>query len=272
MRFIHITDTHLGPTADFRLYGRDPCANMALLVDRINALQFEVDFILHTGDVTDDGAEASYRLFESHCDRLKFPIRYAIGNHDDLAPMRAVLLGGSCGTAPRLDYQFEIGGVEFCILDTRGPIPPGGHLYDEQLHRIESICETKTDQPLVVVVHHQPVDLDTPWLDDRARTWPRDQFMRLDNGDAFLRAIAPAGPTGTARLRGVFFGHVHTPFVVVRDGILFSSGASSFAQLTTGSDCDDVKLAEHEPVGFNVVTISGTQTLVRAVRYAAASS
>ena len=290
MRFIHITDTHIGPSPAFRLYGRDPFANLVQLVDRIVDIPFDYDFVIHTGDVTDDGSADSYRLFKSQIDRLRKPVRYVIGNHDQLQPMRDVLfplrdvlfpprdvlfplrdssLNESIGPSARLDYTFDHAGIDFTVLDTRGPTDPGGHLDDEQLARLSEQCNAKSSRPLVLFIHHQPVPLDTPWLDLGGKSWTPGRFMRMDNGEAFLRAISPAGPSGTNRLRGVFLGHVHTPFHITRDGISFTTAPSSFAQLTTDPNHDDVIPTPDVPVGFNIVTIEGPQTLVRSVRYPA---
>ena len=51
MRFVHITDTHVGSTPDHTLHGRPTLSNLAVLVETINNLPFRPDFILHNGDI-----------------------------------------------------------------------------------------------------------------------------------------------------------------------------------------------------------------------------
>src|SRR5437762_11867956 len=80
MRFIHITDTHVGPTATYGLPGKPALPTLEALVDTINNLPFKPDFVLHNGDVTDDASEAAYRLVKPILAKLKYPIYYVIGN------------------------------------------------------------------------------------------------------------------------------------------------------------------------------------------------
>src|SRR5664279_4192267 len=103
MRFIHITDTHIGPTPDHRVLTQLALPTLEALVDRINALPFAPDFILHTGDIVDDGSEAAYALARPLFEKLKTPIYYVLGNHDLPAAMRTALLG-QAASAERYDY------------------------------------------------------------------------------------------------------------------------------------------------------------------------
>ncbi|MFZ0547616.1 MAG: metallophosphoesterase, partial [Candidatus Promineifilaceae bacterium] len=60
--FVQISDTHIGPTAD---YSRDghyslPCAKR--VVEVINTLPTRPDFVIHTGDVVTNPHPVSYQL------------------------------------------------------------------------------------------------------------------------------------------------------------------------------------------------------------------
>ena len=83
--------------------------------------------------------------------------------------------------------------------------------------------------------------------------------MLLDRGKEFLDVIAPARD----RICGVFFGHVHRAFQIVSGGILFSSAPSGFMQFKTWPDQESPQLADGEPAGFSVVTVTAGQTTVR---------
>src|SRR5438132_9640844 len=118
MRFVHITDTHVGPTPDYRLHGFPGLPTLEALVERVNNLPFKPDFILHTGDVTDDGSEASYALAKPVLENLKAPVYYVVGNHDSPPPMLKVLLGVTA-SGQRYDYYTEIDGIGLAVFDTR---------------------------------------------------------------------------------------------------------------------------------------------------------
>ncbi len=132
MRFIHVTDSHIAPDPAFTNYGHAPHANLVAVVDAINALPFPVDFVLHSGDVVQDRSEAAYRLAGSVLSRLRLPVRYVAGNHDDADILQRVLLGRS-SSGPRFDSVSDIAGVLLAVFDSRGPNDPSGTLTDAQL-------------------------------------------------------------------------------------------------------------------------------------------
>ncbi len=254
MRFVHITDTHLGPTPDFRLHGQAALPTLEALVERINNLPFKPDFILHSGDVTDDAKEASYALAKPVLAKLNAPVYYVIGNHDRPDPMLGVLLGMTPGVR-RYDYYTEIDGVGLAVFDTRGPVDPAGTITDEQFAALRDLCKPE-GPPLVIALHHQPVVLDSTWLDDIGDD---GLSMPLDCAQAFREIIAPA----RSRIRGVFFGHVHRGFQVLQDGILYSSAPSALVQLESWPGQRLPYPALEELPAFSVVTITATQTIVR---------
>jgi Icc protein len=258
MRFAHISDSHIGAQPGFVSNGHQALANLDALVETINALTFPVDFVLHSGDVSEDGSESSYRLAKAVLDRLRIPIRYVAGNHDDGDVLQRILLGGR-RAGERLDYQEIIGGVTVVVRDTRGPNVPGGTLTDTQLGGLAELCH-RNGPPMILCLHHPPVSLDSAWLDpgwtDARGTHPS---MLLDRGRELLDVLAPARD----RIRGVFFGHVHRSYQVVQNGILFSGAQSAVAQLLTWPDQARPAASEEEPAGFCLVTVTGECTTVR---------
>jgi Icc protein len=259
MRFIHITDTHVGPTPDYTLHGNPALPILKALVDTINNLPFRPDFVLHTGDVVNDRQEASYDLAKSVLDRLKFPVYYVVGNHDQPDLMQRVLLGQTL-VGDRFDYTVDIDGIRLAVFDSRGSPDPAGTLTAKQLEMLRDLCQP-AGPPLIIALHHQPVWLDSTWLDE---PWTGGQSMPLDCGEAFREAIAPARD----RIRGVFFGHVHRGFQVFRDGILYCSAPSALLQFESWPGQREIIPARAELPEFGVVTVTPTQTIIRQYTFA----
>jgi 3',5'-cyclic-AMP phosphodiesterase len=258
MRFVHISDTHIAADPAYSHYGHAPLANLEALVDAINALRFEIDFVLHTGDLVEDRSQAAYRLAQSTLARLRAPIWFVAGNHDNVGHLRSVFLREEAGNG-RFDYDFMAGGVHVAVFDTQGPKDPQGSLLDGQLEAARQLCVPE-GPPLVLCLHHPPLPLDSLWL-DRGWTTTRKSYpdMILDRGEEFLRAISPARD----RIRGVFFGHIHRACQVLHRGIMFSSAPSSFGQLLTWPDQVLPEPSPAEPAGFNLVTVTEDRTIVR---------
>jgi Icc protein len=253
MRFIHITDTHVGSTPTYGLSGKPALATLEALVEAINNLPFQPDFVLHSGDVTDDGKIESYRLARPILEKIKAPIYYVIGNHDRPTTMLPTLLDNQ-PTGERYDYEIEIGGFKMIVLDTRGPVDPAGTITSEQFAHLREVCRPD-GPPLIIAMHHQPVLLDAHWLDQK---WDNGLSMPLDRAREFRDTIAPA----KNRLRGVFFGHVHRGFQVFQEGILYCSAPSAYNQYESWPGMRQ-PVASDELPGFGVVTVTPEYTLVR---------
>jgi Icc protein len=218
--FAHVSDSHVGSTPDFTLRGRCSLPLFERLIETLNALPYSLDFIVHTGDISNDHSPASYELAASALAKLNAPMYYVNGNHDDAAMLHKHL--HALGTPPglngaRLAYAFEVKGERFVVLDTVGPDDPIGHLDATQLDLLRAEC-AGGGPPLTVFMHHPPFKVNSPWADAN---------MPLDNGDEVHAALLPA----RERLRGVFCGHMHRSSQFVSDGITYVVAGSSHSQI-----------------------------------------
>ncbi len=252
--FVHISDTHIGPTAAYSRFGHTsyPCAEK--LVDIINNLPVTPDFVIHTGDVVTDPDRDSYRLAADLLAKINVPVHYVVGNHDTAVDIRTHMTMGAheplSDNPELLTYAFEVNGIRFLTIDARGDddIDPNGRLSDEQLAIIRREA-TADGLPLVLFMHYPALPINAPWM---------DQNMLILNGEELHQLLLPARD----RLLGVFYGHIHQHMQVVRDGISYTSVASAFSQFAawptdviTGFD------AEHLP-GYAFVQLLPEQTIV----------
>lgn len=257
--FVHISDTHIGPTVDYSLRGHFPlpCAQRA--VEIINELPQRPDFVIHTGDVVTDPDPAAYRLAAETFARLNVPIYYVNGNHDTASGIRRHLPMGpkedaagahEPGNLGPLSYTFEVKGYRFLVLDAKGPaaIDPQGMLPDSQLELAAQEAQEE-GPPLTLFVHFPVQPLNSFWMDNN---------MLITNGQALHQSLLPA----CGRLRGVFHGHVHQHMQTVRDGLLYASVASVFSQFGAWpGDIETYFDTEHDP-GFGFVHLQPRQTLI----------
>ena len=252
--FVHISDTHFGPTAGYSLHGQValPCAQR--LVDVVNDLPATPDFVIHTGDVVTDPHPASYALAAETLGNLRVPIYYVNGNHDAAQDIKKHLSMGPrqelTADPDMLSYAFELKGYRFLVLDARGPIEidPHGYLPEAQMEIVRQ--EAQADgPPLVIFIHYPTLPLDSRWMDTN---------MLILNGDEFHEALLPA----RNRLRAVFYGHVHHSMQTIRDGIVYIAAGSSFAQFTAWPDDEIVRYDSQTLPAFNFVHLMSQQTIV----------
>ncbi len=255
VRFVHISDTHVGPTPDFRLYGVQTFQSLKRLISAINKIPTRPDFVMHTGDVVAGPDPEAYRLAAGLFNELKCPIYFVAGNHDSARDIRTMLPIGPKedfeDEKDRLAYAMVFKGHQLLTLDTcePGEVDPRGELPASQLEMLHREARAGK-MPLTIFVHFPPIPLDSPWL---------DREMCLLNGDALHQALLPA----RERLRGVFFGHVHRGIQVLKKGILYSGVGSTFCQFTAWPESQKAGYESDIPGCFNYVTLLPDQTIVK---------
>jgi 3',5'-cyclic-AMP phosphodiesterase len=265
LRFVQISDTHINPDTSYNSpYARfTPLVGAKALVKAVNALPFTPDFILHTGDVAFDPIPEVYPFVAEVLGELKAPVYYLRGNHDDVASLQSVLMKRS-EIQPYLYYEFEAKGVQVLCMDSNGPHNPKnptGFVTEEQLDWLDALCTADDERPLVVAIHHNAIPVGVPWLDD---------WMIIENGEEFHQTVRQARD----RLCGVFSGHIHHNYQIMRDGVSYISGASSWANFISYPIAENtmyIEDLEAEP-SFNIVTITDTTTAIRRHSYPLASS
>lgn len=252
--FVHISDTHFGPTRVYERHGFRPFPCAEALVAAINKLPQRPNFVVHTGDVATDPDPAAYRLAREVLGRLEAPVYYVTGNHDTAVSLKKYLPMGpkqDLSDDPNvLSYAFAVKGYRFVVLDMRGPdeIDPHGLLSPEQLTVARQ--EARPEGPPLTIFMHYPIQpLNSPWM---------DRNMLVVGGPELHRALLPA----RERLRGVFYGHVHRSMQTMRDGILYVAVPSTFAQFTAWPQDEVVVPDTAYPPAFNFVHLLPQQTIV----------
>ena len=242
LRFIHISDTHVvhpSSQSDEELNER-----VRRAVVEINKLREQISFVVHTGDVLKDPHPESAKLATEIFSRLEVPIYFLCGNHDDAAT--ALALNEPHGlhyrTNDSLDFVFHQGEISFVALDAKIGAPYVGELTEAQFEYLEAALG-KDESDKVVFVHYPPLSLDCPW---------GDELLSLQQGERLHELLIRS----KGRVRGVFFGHIHRAYSIVRDGILYSSISSAQDQtdLSPGLEKELAKDLYHSH-GFQLVAV-----------------
>lgn len=283
LTFVHVSDTHFEPAVrldhqaaygsprmmDFfkqlsdlgidlgaahRASVSDKVANQAL-VDAINALPFPIDFVLHTGDVMTDAADADqYASIRETMDQLNAPVYYLRGNHDHADALRALMPSVETANGT-LDYVIEHNGVRLvCVDSAANGVDHGGRLSDEQLNWLSAQLAAEPEKPLLAAIHHPPLLLGSDMMD----------FFGVANGQQVHEVFKAAVP----RLQAVFFGHIHQVVDMVRDGVYYSCVQSPISQPVLIPGGLSAQGLHHEPnPGFTLVVVTEEQTYFRRINY-----
>lgn len=247
LKFIHLTDTHLaGP--GLKLYGLDPRARLDAAVADINAHHSDAAFAVVTGDLTHWGEAEAYANFAESMAALDMPYIAMVGNHDRRRTCLDMIKA-----APRDANDFVQGTQQtphglFVFLDTLDETSHAGEMCGKRLGWLaETLAAAPAETPFVVFMHHPPFAVGIEAMDNIALKQSRE----------FAEAIAPY----RARIRHLFFGHVHRPISGSYGTIPFSTLRGTNHQVWFELDPTAEHLASHEPPAYGVVLVD-RETLV----------
>lgn len=188
LRILHLSDTHL--YGDGRLqYGLvDTLEALDRVLVRAGELE-TVDLVVVSGDLSDDGTAASYRLLRERLEpwaaERGAAVAYAIGNHDLPDAFEEVL-----GERERV---LPVRGFRVVTVDTTVARAGYGTVGDIRLARLREVLAEPSANGTIVVLHHPPVP-PTTGLFER---------LRLVDPDPLLEACSE----GDVRL--ILAGHYH---------------------------------------------------------------
>lgn len=232
LRILHISDTHLFGDSTLH-YGRVDTTRALHRVLEYAVDLGRLDLVVVSGDCSDDGSPASYRLLadavSAYATSHGAQAIYAMGNHDAREGFRAVLGDGHASTPPSdyvegpIDGMSVVDGVRVITLDSS---VPGGKAYGElrssQLTWLASQLSTPGPNGSIVVLHHPPVPACTPLL----------RTMELLNPDALADVLE-----GTD-VRLILAGHFHHQLAGSLRGtpVLVAPGVANCTDPTTSPD------------------------------------
>ena len=251
--FVHISDTHIGPSPNYEQRGHNAYRCARRLVEIINGLPQRPDFVIHTGDVVYNPDPQAYLLAARVFAELDAPIYFVAGNHDRAQDIYHLLPMGPREDLVRdrdlLSYTFEARGYRFLVVDATVPhaSEPYGQFTERQLQVVRE--EVDRDEQLVIFTHFPVLPLNSVWMDANMLTL---------NGQQFHDIIKIARD----RLRGVFHGHVHQNMQTLRDGVLYASIASAFSQFAAWPDDEDIRYDSQHPPGYGFIHLLPQQTII----------
>ena len=186
MRIAHLSDLHIGssPAAARR-------AHQA--VQYLESLSEDVAAVVVTGDVADHGTRDEY-LESAQLLASRFPTFCCPGNHDERRAFEEAFLGDRVSEGP-VNRARTVPGATFLMCDSTVPGADHGELTQATLAWMEhQLALAPADDHVFVAVHHPPVPLGLPGLDQ----------ILLSNPAALEALLARSRPVAA-----ILCGHAH---------------------------------------------------------------
>lgn len=213
---VQLTDSHLFSEAGNRLLGMDTAESLQRVVDLVLDEQPQVDLVLATGDLSQDGSVASYRLFRQLSERIPAPFRWCPGNHDEQIAMRE-----ATRETEMLLPVMDIAGWRVIMLDTLVEGAVFGLLGDDQLALLERALAGASGRHVLICLHHHPVAIGSQWMDAIGLHNSEQLFEIIDRHDT---------------VRALIWGHIHQEFDGQRRGVRLLASPSTGVQFAPRSE------------------------------------
>jgi len=213
---LQITDSHVavtpvppGQTPSLAetvrtLSGLTTAETLEKVLERIAAVGFEPNLVVHTGDVVETPDDASYEVAARMLERIGVPVLAVSGNHDD---------PGQLGTAFGEARTHECDGWLIVLVDSRIQGAEYGRLGPDTLAWLDERLAS-TDAHVLIGLHHPPIsvcgDPDCGLLDSHEMLEVLDRHSHV---------------------RGVISGHLHLADEIERRGVRFLLSPSTCIQL-----------------------------------------
>lgn len=212
---VQLSDSHLFAEADGQLLGMQTRDSLKAVVDLVLAEQPDIDLVLATGDLSQDGSVESYQAFRAESDRLDASKRWIPGNHDELREMAIGAQGSEF-----LDPVVDIGNWRITMLDSAVPGSVPGYLEDKQLQLLAQALSEAPERHHLVCLHHHPVPIGAAWMEP----------IGLRNPEALFSVLERFPQT-----RALLWGHVHQEFDQARHGVRLMASPSTCIQFAPNS-------------------------------------
>ena len=246
MRLAQVTDCHITAPGELVADRVDPADGLRRAVEHLVELGTEIDVVLATGDLVNDGRPAEYDRLEELLAPLPQRIVVVPGNHDDRGQLRRRFDLPVAADHDPIDHVVDLGDCRLICLDTTVPGRHDGRITIDQLTWLDTQIAERIDVPSVVVQHHPPFSSGIESMDR----------FGLDGADIEADILARH-----RHVAGLVSGHYHrTIFRTVGGSHAFACPSTAVQLLgrlgggtTTYAD-DPPALAVHDLVGDSLTT------------------
>tara|TARA_R110001606_G_scaffold1937_16_gene7902 strand:- start:20392 stop:21204 length:813 start_codon:yes stop_codon:yes gene_type:complete len=218
LRVVQLSDFHLFADTQGKLLGLNTQASLETVLERVRVEQPDMDLIIATGDLSQDGSLDSYHRLITLLDGFRVPVYWLEGNHDKPAPMIHALRQQKHRVSPCVA---ELGAWTLIMLDSTIPGDVPGELFEDDYRFLEQALADARGEHVMVALHHHPVAMGSRWLDTQL-VGSAERFFQVIDAHRKVRAVA--------------WGHVHQEFHGERNGVRLFSVPSTCVQFKPGSD------------------------------------
>ncbi len=223
---IQLSDCHLFADTKKTLLGIPTAESLKSVITMIQKNHSNIDLVLATGDISQDGSLKSYELFQKQLNQLSACSLWAAGNHDNFSCLKDIP-----SFQKHLIKQQNLG--EFWRVITLNSQSIGenyGKISKEELNKLSQSLQCNPDKYHLICLHHPVFSCTNKWLNE----------IKLQNSWELLESLEQH-----LNARVVLCGHIHQEFEAYYRGTYLFATPSTCIQFAPNSE--DFKIDELAP-------------------------
>lgn len=206
-KIIHISDLHIDSKNSI-IYGVNPIENLKKIIEIIKNIH-NIDYVIASGDISNDGTEKSYYLADELLCSIGLPVYATVGNHDAKEVIEKIKDSLSCIQFP---MELNVGdSLRFRFLDSVVKSEDGGNKGRGFIPKADLVAlrdALASDfRKNILVIHHPSVEQGGDWIDRKM----------LTNRNDFNKVVTDSG-----NVLAVLSGHYHSTASDWINNVLFS--------------------------------------------------
>ena len=229
MILAQLSDTHIVAKNNTHDKEKLRVESLKRCVDDINNLVPLPDAVIHTGDLTHNGLKEEFKIVFEILNSLKMPWYPTPGNKD-----RSINLiknfSNKMTISPNHEfvlYAVDKHNVRLISMDSLSENSNKGNFTKEKLLLLDKLLLEEKQKPTAIFLHHPPFEVYTSIR----------SFFEYENEESvinFNKVISKH-----SQLRGIFCGHVHRDYNIVKDNLYTHSVPPLAIDLRYGSYPDN---------------------------------
>jgi len=243
VNILQISDIHIYADKKAELLGVKTLDSFQGVTALIKKNNVNPDVIILSGDLSQDGTEASYLHIAEQLQEFNVPVYYVPGNHDDPKVLTRIFPRNNISSHKHVVLK----SWQLILLNSQKIGAVEGFLDRSQLNFLQHCLQRYSEHHALVILHHPPVPVGSAWLDKIGLSNPKEFWD-----------IAMRYP----KLAAVAFGHVHQEFSQKVNGIQCYAVPATCVQFKTQQH--DFAL-ENLPPGYRLFELSDNGALQTSV-------
>ena len=214
LKIIQLSDCHISAAEDAGYRGINPRQSLEDLLPAVRA--WAPHLVLLTGDLAEDGSKDAYEYLAARLNQLGVPVYTVPGNHDHWLRQKSVF----AETALQDPLLIERQGWQVILLNSavEGQVP--GTLTERMISGLQRAL-TSPHTARIIVLHHQPLEIGSPWIDRFPLLQPESFWSCVD---------------GREDVRAVLWGHIHHAWSGQRNGVKLLGAPSTSVNSLAGQE------------------------------------